>query len=103
MSDACRNCGRTQSEAIVEAKTLGLEQEFLGCRYTCCQIAEWADEQAAAWLEAICDERATNDENRARHYEFVDLVELGESEEIFVRVRARRPHVPWYRNPDNLR
>lgn len=103
MSDVCLNCGRTRFEAIAEAKTLGLEQELLGGLYTCCQIGEWADEQLMAWLDATCDDGKSNVEKAPTLYEPVDLVELGETEEIFVHVRTRRQRVPWFRDPNELR
>ena len=102
MSDACGNCGRTPLEAIAEAKTLGLELEIQGGLYTCCQIADWADEQLTAWLDATCDDGKSHVEKAATLYEPIDHVELGETE-IFVHVRARRPRVPWFRHPNELR
>lgn len=100
MSDACGNCRHTRLEAIAEAKTLGLEREFLVGRYTCCQITDWADEQLMAWLEAIRDNGNAQIEEAATHHEMVALVELGETEEILVRVHARRSRL---RNPNELR
>ena len=94
MTDTCRTCGRTESQAIADARAVGLQKEFQSGIYTCCQIAQWADEQWLAWFEAT---RA--DLNR------VDDVtggpELGEAEALLVPVRLRRPQVPWYRNPDD--
>jgi hypothetical protein len=94
MTDTCRTCGRTESQAIADARAVGLHQEFQSGIYTCCQIAQWADEQWLAWFKAT---RA--DFNR------VDDVtggpELGEAEALLVPVRLRRPQVPWYRNPDD--
>jgi hypothetical protein len=52
MSNMCRTCGCTESLAVAHAKTLGLLQELQSGIYTCCQIAEWADEQWSAWFEA---------------------------------------------------
>lgn len=66
MSDACGNCSRTRLEAIAEAKTLGLEQEFLDGHYSCCQIADWSDEQLMAWFEATRQDRKAHVEKR-RH------------------------------------
>jgi hypothetical protein len=40
MSNACKNCGCTESQVIADAKTLGLQQEYESRIYTCCQIAE---------------------------------------------------------------
>jgi hypothetical protein len=86
MSNLCLVCGRTESDAIADAKTLGLQQEFQAGVYTCCQIAEWADEQASAWLDAI-----HADGDRC------------EPEPVLVPVRSRRAQVPWYRNPNDRR
>ena len=52
MSHICRTCGCTESHAIADARTLGLQRELQNGLYTCCQIAAWADEQWLAWLEA---------------------------------------------------
>jgi hypothetical protein len=52
MSYICRTCGCTESQAIADARTLGLQRELQNGLYTCCQIAAWADEQWLAWLEA---------------------------------------------------
>jgi hypothetical protein len=84
MSNLCLICGRTESEAIADAKALGLQQEFQAGVYTCCQIAEWADEQALAWLDAIDADG-----------------QLREPEPVLVPVRSSRPKVPWYRNPND--
>ena len=48
MSNICRICGSPESGAIANARALGLEQEFLSGIHTCCQIANWADEQSLA-------------------------------------------------------
>lgn len=52
MIGACEKCGCTAQEAIDNAKTLSLQQEFERGAYTCCQLAGWAHEQLTAWLEA---------------------------------------------------
>jgi hypothetical protein len=96
MAYTCRTCSRSESEAIADAKALGLEQELAGGRYTCCQIAQWADEQALAWFEATRDDGAS-------HGVLTELVELDDTEMMLVRVRVRRPQVPWFRNPDDCR
>lgn len=67
MSDACGSCRRTRVEIIAEAKTLGLQQEFPGGRYTCCQIADWSDEQLMAWLEATRDDGKAHVEKGAKY------------------------------------
>ena len=96
MTDKCTNCGRTESQMIADAKTLGLLQEFQCGVYTCCQIAEWADEQWLAWFEATEEDNKLVDDVTSRpDYEETQLV--------FVPVRLRRQQVPWYRNPENLR
>jgi hypothetical protein len=93
MNKMCEFCGRTQSDAIADAKTLGLEQEFEAGIYTCCQVSAWADEQAVAWLEAIdADEQGADEQIMAP--------QQGESQAVFVFVRASRPQVPWYKNPN---
>ena len=93
MTHTCTNCGRTESEGIAEARSLGLLQEFQSGSHTCCQIAEWADEQAVAWFEA------TREDGRPAH----DITELEpEAEALLVRVRRRLIQVPWFRNPDDL-
>jgi len=95
MSAICRICGSTESQAIADARTLGLEQELQSGIYTCCQIAEWADEQCLAWFEASQeDDKRVNDVTRR--------IELSEAEAVLVPVRLRRPRVPWYRSPDDL-
>ena len=52
MIGKCKNCGCTESQAVADAKTLGLQEEFQRGIYTCCQIAGWAHEQWSAWFEA---------------------------------------------------
>ncbi len=52
MSQICRMCGCTKSQAMADARTLGLQSELQNGFYNCCQIAGWADEQWLAWLEA---------------------------------------------------
>ena len=96
MTDKCTNCGRTESQVIADAKTLGLVQEFQSGVYTCCQIAEWADEQWLTWFEATQkDNKLVDDATSQPEYDETQLV--------FVPVRFRRQQVPWYRNPENLR
>src|SRR3954453_12354433 len=52
MSNRCKVCGYTESQAMADARTLGLQPELQSGLYTCCQIAEWAEEQRLAWFEA---------------------------------------------------
>jgi hypothetical protein len=92
MNNMCELCGRTESEAMADAKALGLQEEFQNGLYTCCQVADWADEQALAWFDA-----AHADSQGAEYV----APEQSQPEPVFVFVRARRPHVPWYRNPDD--
>ena len=93
MTHTCTTCGRTESQAIADARSLGLQEELQSGIYTCCQVAEWADEQALAWFEA------THEDGRPTR----DVTELEpEPEAALVRVRPRRIQVPWFRNPDDL-
>jgi hypothetical protein len=85
------NCGRTESQIVADAKTLGLEQECQSGVYTCCQIVAWADEQWLAWFEATREDSNPVDNINAS-------VPLDESEGVLVPVRLRRQQVPWYRH-----
>jgi hypothetical protein len=89
MANICRACGYTECQAIADAKTLGLQQEFESGIYACCQIAEWADEQWRAWFEAT-QEDADHADKQIGRPEFAD------AEPVLVPVRFRRP-VPWFR------
>jgi hypothetical protein len=82
----CEACGRTDGETILDAKTLGLQQEFESGIYTCCQIAEWAAEQALAWFEATRESLERGLETQSEQLE-----------PVLVPVRTRVPRVPWYR------
>jgi len=95
MPDKCTNCGRTNSQIVADAKTLGLLQEFECGLYSCCQISEWADEQCQAWFEALMQDDIDLDATTGP--------EADERDAIFVPVRLRRQHVPWYRSPEDLR
>jgi hypothetical protein len=94
MSNRCPVCGKTKSEAMADAKAIGLQEAFERGVYTCCQVAEWADEQALAWVQA------THEDSWCEPGES-DSAELSEGPPVFVYVRRRRPQVPWYRNPDD--
>ena len=94
MSGTCKTCGRTEFEALADAKTLGLEQEYLCGIYICCQLAEWADEQWLAWVEA------TRQDVRRAAEAITPPANANESELALVPVRLRRPRVPWYRHFD---
>jgi hypothetical protein len=96
MTDKCTKCGRTEFQITADAKTLGLLQEFQSGVYTCCQIAEWADEQWLAWFEATQEDNKLVDD-------MISRPDYEETQLVFVPVRLRRQQVPWYRNPENLR
>src|SRR5690348_8501288 len=66
MTDKCTKCGRTESGMTADAKSLGLLQEFQCGVYTCCQVAEWADEQRLAWFEATAEDSRAADNRTAR-------------------------------------
>lgn len=94
MKNTCTACGRTESEAIADAQSLGLEQDFQNGIYTCCQIAQWADEQSWAWFEATQPDSKCIDDVTGKPV-------MDETDALFVPVRLRKPQVPWYRSPDN--
>ena len=95
MPNTCKNCGCAESQALADAKTLGLQQEFEVGLYSCCQIAEWAQEQWSAWIEATRQD--------AEHvHEVTDDRDLETPEGVLVPVRYRRP-LPWFKNPDSRR
>ena len=78
MTQTCTTCVRTESQAIADARALGLQQEFESGIYTCCQIVAWADEQVLAWFQA------THEDRWAKH----DLTELAsEAETVLVPLR----------------
>jgi len=85
----CNSCGCTQSQAIADAKTLGLEQEFQSGIYTCCQIAEWTEEQWSAWAQATREDTDYGNDGSAS-------AELDSKEAVLIPVRFRPP-VPWFR------
>jgi len=90
--NSCNHCGCTQSQAMADAKTLGLEQDFQSGIYSCCQVTEWAHEQWTAWVQATQeDAECCNDGSIS--------AELDSGEAVLVPVRFRRP-VPWFRAPD---
>ena len=93
MKNPCPACGRTESEAMADARALGLQQEFERETYTCCQIGEWAEEQAIAWLEAIYEDGPCADNENV-------TAEQSDGQPVYVFVRARRVQVPWYKKPD---
>jgi hypothetical protein len=75
MSYICRLCGCTESQAIADARTLGLQRELENGLYTCCQIVMWADEQWLAWVEAALDDgRSADDITRLLKCEGTEIV-----------------------------
>jgi hypothetical protein len=62
MSYICRLCGCTKSQAMADAKTLGLQKELQNGLYSCCQTAAWADEQWLAWVEAALEDGKSADD-----------------------------------------
>ena len=95
MTNTCATCGHTELQAIVEAKPLGLEQEFESGIYTCCQIVEWAAEQSQAWFEATHDCRKPDGHD-------TNLPDFGGTESPLVRVCTKRREVPWFRSPGDF-
>jgi len=93
MTNKCTSCGRTESQIIADAKTLGLLQEFQSAVYTCCQIVQWADEQSLAWFEATEEDSRLIDKVTVRLQ-----VDEGDCEGVLVPVRLRRRQVRWYRH-----
>jgi hypothetical protein len=88
MSYICRNCGCKGSEAIADARILGLNAELESGVYTCCQIVAWADEQWLAWGEAAEEDgKPVDDVTRLLEYE--------EREPELVPVPLRRPRDSW--------
>jgi len=85
----CEACGLAESQAVTDAKTLGLFEEFRCGVYSCCQVGAWADEQWLAWFEAL-DEDMRNAETG------LGWAEQSESDTALIPVRFRRP-VPWFR------
>ena len=88
---SCDACGLTEYQALVDAKALGMAEEFTRGLYTCCQIALWATEQSLAWLEAM------HEDSKYSHAAPTPD-EQGEKEPALVPVRFRRP-APWFRRP----
>jgi hypothetical protein len=90
MIGTCKNCGCTESDALADAKTLGLQEEFQRGIYTCCQLAQWSQEQWAAWFEA------THDQDPRDKSQEISESEASDAEAVLVPVRFRRS-VPWFR------
>lgn len=94
MNSKCAVCGCTELEAIAEARSLDLYEELQSGVYTCCQIAQWADEQFLAWFEAAHEDgKLINDVTKS--------LESEPTEAVVVPVRLRRPRVPWFRDPED--
>jgi len=87
MSNMCAFCGITKSEAIADANALGLRQELQAGIYTCCQIGQWADEQALAWFEAVEQDSKRTDGRAAEPH-------TREPQPVSVP-RSSRPQVAW--------
>jgi hypothetical protein len=52
----CKACGCSEAQAGEKAHSIGFWEEFRAGRYTCCQIALWADEQELSWRTAAEEE-----------------------------------------------
>lgn len=87
MTDRCTKCGRTESQIISDARSLGLLEELQSGVYTCCEISQWADEQWLAWFEATQEDGKPLDAVPMRP-EFTD------TNVVLVPVRLRRQQVP---------
>jgi len=61
MRNQCRICGSTESQALANAKALGLQAELQNGVYTCCQLDGWSKEQSWAWSEAATEDRKLAD------------------------------------------
>ena len=46
-------CGPRELEALADAKTVGLPEEFKCGVDGCCQISAWTDEESLACFEAL--------------------------------------------------
>lgn len=90
MPGPCKTCGSSPSQAMADAKTLGLQQEFLCGVYTCCELAQWAQEQWSAWFEAMQQDRQVASDPAAS-------LDPAETEAVLVPVRFRQ-RVPWFRS-----
>jgi len=87
VSTACRLCGCNAAQAAAHARAVGLENDFQNGIYTCCQVAQWADEQWLVWIQAAAEDIQPTDD--------VTLsLKAAESQPTFVPVRIRRPQSP---------
>jgi hypothetical protein len=87
MSTICTLCGYGEFRVIADARVLGLEEGFRSGSYSCCQIAQWAEEQWLAWLQAI---REDADAASARN----NAVDSVDPESALIYVRKRRQLSP---------
>ena len=65
MIGSSKNCSCKEADALANARLLGMLEEFQGGRYTCCQLAQWAQEQRAAWLQAMSEDFKRADKSDA--------------------------------------
>ncbi|MGC2661952.1 MAG: hypothetical protein WA324_28665 [Bryobacteraceae bacterium] len=75
--ETLRLCRSRQAETMVDARAIGLGDEFEAGLYSQMQINQWAGEQWLAWLEAMAQDR--------RAAEGIE-----ELEAVMVPVRVRR-------------
>jgi hypothetical protein len=80
----CRNCGSNWAQAAADARTLGFAPEFASGVYSCCRIAQWADEQWLAWVIA-----AEEDGNVAE--DVTRPLEISEPASELIDVPSRKP------------
>jgi hypothetical protein len=83
INGVCRRCGCSEALAAADARAVGFLDEFMAGIYTCCQVAQWADEQWLAWLEAAYQD--------GKPAEVVTSPLELEPEALFVPVRVRKP------------
>lgn len=104
MTNICKNCGCTEAQAIADAKTLGLTQEFQSGVYSCCQIADWPQEQWLAWVEATQQDidRAAEPTKQSGHDAAGGARDGVDLQAVLVPVRFRKP-VPWFKTSDGWR
>ena len=94
MNSICAVCGCTELEVIANARSLDLYEELQSGLYTCCEVAEWADEQVLSWFQALReDSKLVDGTTKPRESEATDWV--------VVPVRLRQSRVPWFRDPES--
>ncbi len=84
MSGVCNSCGCDRAQAVLYARAIDFEAEFLAGLYDCCQVVQWSEEQWLAWREAACEDGKTIDE-------VMPALGSEEPEKAFVKVQIRRP------------